>query len=70
MKLKNETYDRMKNFVQIVMPAIVVFIGTVGSTLNWEQTELTMTLLSAFNIFLGTILGISNTQYKKEEEKQ
>lgn len=68
MKLKNETYDILKWVVQVVMPALIAFIGATGGALSWEHTEITMTLLSAATVFLGTTLGISNHNYKKEGE--
>lgn len=68
LKLKNETYDLLKWIVQVFLPAFITFVGLVGQSLNWEQTELFMTLLGGFTVFLGSILGVSNLQYKKENE--
>lgn len=69
LKLKNETYDLLKWIVQVFLPALLTFAGLVGQSVNWEQTELFMTLLGGFTVFLGTLLGISNIQYKKEEKE-
>lgn len=67
MKLRNETYDLLKWIVQVFLPAFITFSGIVGPSLNWDNTELFMTLLGAFTAFLGTLLGISNRNYKKED---
>lgn len=69
LKLKNETYDLLKWIVQVFLPSLLTFAGLVGQSVNWEQTELFMTLLGGFTVFLGTLLGISNIQYKKEEKE-
>lgn len=68
MKLTNKQYDIAKWFVQALLPALVTFIGIVGKAMNWEYTELTMTLVGAFMGFLGTTLGISSANYNKGEQ--
>lgn len=68
MKLKNETYDLLKWIVQVFLPAFITFAGVVGQTMSWAYTDTFMTLVGAFTLFLGTLLGISNSKYKKEEE--
>ena len=65
MKMSNQTYDTLKWFVQIFLPAFITFSGVVGQVLGWEQTELFLTLVGAFTVFLGSLLGISNSNYKK-----
>ena len=66
MKLKNETYDILKWVVQIVLPALITFIGTVGLALSWGYTDITMTILGAVTVFLGSVLGVSAYTYKKD----
>lgn len=66
MKLKNETYDTLKWIVQIFLPAFITFAGIVGTAFNWKSTELFLTLVAAFTSFMGMLLGVSNSQYKKE----
>lgn len=68
MKLKNETYDLLKWIVQVFLPAFITFAGVVGQTMGWANTDTFMTLVGAFTLFLGTLLGISNSNYKKEDE--
>lgn len=67
MILKNKYYDILVWVVQIVLPASVGLIGTIGGALNWQYTEITMTIIGAVTTFFGVILGVSNKQYKKEE---
>lgn len=67
MKLNSQTYDIIKWIVQVVMPALIVAIGTIGGTVGWEHTEMTMTILGAITTFLGASLGLSSAQYYKDE---
>ena len=67
MKLNSKTYDIIKWIVQVVMPALIVAIGTIGGAFAWEHTELTMTVLGAITTFLGASLGLSSAQYYKDE---
>lgn len=67
MIMNNKYYDALKWMVQVVLPALGVLIGTVGISLGLEQTDLTITILTAVTAFLGSLLGISNHNYKKDE---
>ena len=65
--MKNKYYDALKFVVQVVLPALGVLIGTVGISLGWEQTDLTITILTAVTAFAGSVLGVSNHNYKKDD---
>lgn len=67
MKFNSQTYDIIKWIVQGVLPALITAIGTIGIALNWEHTELTMTILGAITAFLATSLGISSAKYYEDE---
>ena len=66
--LNNKTYDVLKWVVSIVLPALVTLIGVIGASIGWEHTELVMTVITAITAFLGTTLGVSSSNYKKEVE--
>lgn len=66
MRMSNETYDILKFVAQILLPALGALY--FGLTKWWplpygEQVVGTITVIDTF---LGTILGISTAQYKKE----
>ena len=67
MKLNSQTYDLINWIVQVVMPALIVAIGTIGGAVAWEHTELSMTVLGAITTFLGASLGLSSAKYYKDE---
>lgn len=66
--LKNQWYDRLKFVALIVLPAFSVFY--LGFAEQWglgnaDKVAGTASLLAAF---LGALLQISNSKYKKQEE--
>lgn len=67
-KLTDEQYAILKWAVSIVMPALGVFIGVVGKTINWDLTDSVLTIWTAFTALLGTCLGVSSYQYNKDGE--
>lgn len=69
MKLENRQYDILKWIAQILLPAI----GTLYFALSkiWGlpfSTEIVGTI-SAIDVFLGALLGISTANYNKEIEE-
>ena len=69
MKLENRQYDILKWIAQILLPAI----GTLYFALSkiWGlpfATEIVGTI-SAVDVFLGALLGISTANYNKEIEE-
>jgi len=65
MILNSKVYDVLKWIVAIVLPAILTFVGVVMNTLNYEYSNVVLTIGAAFITMLGTILGISNYNYNK-----
>ena len=68
MKLNSKYYDILKWVVTIVLPASIALIGTIGGSIDWSYTEVTLTIVAAVTTFLGATLGISNANYKKEDK--
>lgn len=63
--MSNKVYDTLKWISLVFLPALISFTGVVLNVLKIENTEVILTIAVAFNTFLGTILGISNINYKK-----
>lgn len=66
MKLSNKVYDILKWILFIFVPAFNVLLGTLGTIYGFE-TETIILTIDAIALFLGTIVGISNYNYKKGE---
>lgn len=64
--MSNKTYDILKWISLVFLPAFTTLYGVIGTTCNIPYTQETLTIMVAFDTFLGTILGISNVNYKKD----
>ena len=62
--MSNKVYDVLKYIALVFYPAVVVLVGTILTALSNENTEVILIIMTAVETFLGTILGISNVQYK------
>ncbi len=70
MKMTNKTYDVLKWIAQIFLPAFTTFLGVVLQCFHFQYTEIVITILIAFDTFLGALLGVSAANYKAIEEKE
>lgn len=68
MIFKNKIYDILKNISLIILPAVATFYGSLGKIWNFPNTEQVVLTITALDTFLGALLGISNMNYKKENE--
>lgn len=68
-KLSDEQYGMLKWIIAIVLPAIITFSGTTMNALDWQHTELFLTISVAFQLMLGTIFKVSEYNYDKENEE-
>ena len=64
--MSNKVYDILKYIALVFYPAVVVLVGTILTALGNENTEVILIIMTAIETFLGTILGISNVNYKKK----
>ena len=65
MRLSNKVYDTLKWVDLVFIPALIVFYGVIGNTLNIPYTDIVLTIMGAFDVFLGSLLGITSAQYNK-----
>ena len=65
MKLNNKVYDVMKWVVMIVLPALSALYVGLGSICGWSYIEQVAGSISCVTVFLGALLGISSSNYKK-----
>lgn len=68
MTMSNKMYDILKWIATVVLPALTTFYGVVGASCNIPYTQEALTIAVAFDTMLGTVLGISNNNYKKTAE--
>lgn len=68
MKLSNNTYDILKYIAQIVLPALGTLYFALSQIWGLPYGEQIVGTITAFDAFLGALLGISSAQYYKEME--
>lgn len=68
MKLSNKAYDVLKQIAMIWLPAIATLYSTLAGIWGLPYGEQIVGTIVAADTCLGTILQISNHQYKKTAE--
>ena len=67
MKFNNRVYDVLKWIALVVLPAVATLYGALAPTWGWPYAEQIVYTITAADTFLGTLLGISNLQYKVDK---
>lgn len=67
--MSNKTYDLIKVIALIVLPAITTFVGVTLEALNVECTGVVVTIMTAFDAMLGSIIEKVSAMYKKNGGK-
>lgn len=65
LKMSDETYEFLKKIVQIVLPAFITLVATVGQAFGWDGTDLAVIILGAVTTFLGSCLKVSNDKHQE-----
>ena len=69
MKISNKLYDVMKWIVVIFMPALTGLVYALGHALGFDSTAI-CEVITAVQIFLGALIGVSTISYNKENNKE
>ena len=67
--LNNKVYDVLKWITLVLLPALTVFVGVVLKCFNISYTDIVITIMTAFDAFLGSVLMISSNNYNKSKEE-
>lgn len=70
MKMSNKAYDVLKFIAQILLPALATLYFALAKIWQFPYAEEVVGTISAIDVFLGAILGLSTMQYNKEKEIQ
>lgn len=66
--LPDKTYNILKWVGLVALPAVATFVGTVGTAVNWEQTGIAVTVITATGTLVGTLLGVTTATAKLTSE--
>jgi len=67
MILKNGWYDVLKWCGLIALPALAVFYNVLGEAWGLPYVDEIVTTLNAVGALTGTLIGVSNANYYKQE---
>ena len=57
--IPDKAYDVLKWVGLIVLPALSLFVGTVGPAWGWTHVDAIVTTLNALGILAGALIGVS-----------
>lgn len=66
MKLSNTTYDRLKWFALVFIPAFEFLILTLGDIWKFANYVEIGQTIAAIGVFLAALLGVSSKSYYKK----
>lgn len=66
--LSNKAYDVLKWIAQILLPALGTLYFALAGIWGFPYGEQIIGTITAVDVFLGVILGISSAKYNKNEE--
>lgn len=65
MRLKNETYDFLKWFALVAIPAFEAFWLTVGKVWGFPYLTEIGTTIAAIGLLIAALIGVSTSNYNK-----
>lgn len=68
MKFNDKTYDVLKWLAQYLLPALGTLYFALAGIWGLPYGEEIVGTITAFDTFLGVLLGISTATYRKEME--
>lgn len=66
MKLDNKVYDVLKWVALVVLPAIATLYTAIAGVWGLPYAEEIPATITAVDLFVGALLGVSSAQYNKE----
>lgn len=66
MKISNKAYDVLKFIAQVVLPALGTLYFALAEIWGLPYGAEIVGTITAVDAFLGALLGLSNSRYKKE----
>ncbi len=69
MMLSNKVYDVLKWVAQLLLPALGTLYFALAGIWGFPYGEQIIGTITAVDVFLGVILGISSANYNKDKEE-
>lgn len=68
MKMNDKIYDILKWVALVVLPAIATLYTALSAVWGLPYAEEIPATITAVDLFLGALLGVSTAQYNKEDK--
>ena len=68
--MSSKTYDILKWAAILLLPASANLVTTIGIIWSLPHTDEIAQTITAFAVLLGTVLGVSNINYNKEQSDE
>jgi hypothetical protein len=65
MILPDNVYTILKWIAATVIPAVATLVGTIGTALNWDNTGLAVTIITAVGTAIAAVITTSHVAYTK-----
>lgn len=69
MRMKNETYDKLKMVALLLMP-LITFLAAIGDIWHIPYTQQITATLAALDTLLGACLKVSSDNYHEGEGEE
>lgn len=66
--MTNKTYDYLKWIAQYLLPALGTLYFTLSGIWSLPNGEQVLGTITALDVFLGVLLGLSSAQYNKNNK--
>lgn len=66
--MSNKLYDVLKWIALVVLPAVAIFYGSIAGIWDLPYAEQIPETITAVDLFLGVVLGVSSAQYNKSNK--
>ena len=70
MELSNKTYNRLKWFITIFLPAFMGLVAGFGALGFIPNAEVIVAAIGLFGTFLGSLINVSTKNYNNREEEK
>ena len=68
MELSNKTYNRLKWFITIFLPAFMGLVAGFGALGFIPNAEVIVAAIGLIGTFLGSLISVSTKNYNNREE--
>ena len=70
MELSNKTYNRLKWFITIFLPAFMGLVAGFGALGFIPNAEVIVAAIGLIGTFLGSLINVSSKNYNNREEEK